>query len=116
MDKPLRYKPYDELYELIEQVDILRDLLNKAKEAETYEELAKCLDDASWRADHISTDICEVEEQNRLTHSDEKDELVVKEEGDEYVDEDDDDNENAVDDEYGRQFVNALNNFIKAHR
>lgn len=103
MNTPLRYKPYDELYDLIEQADILRDLLSKAKEAETYEELAKCLDDAYWKAQHISTDICGVEEQNRLTHEDEDDELL-------------DDEDEDVEDEYERQFTNALNNFIKAHR
>lgn len=109
MDKSSFYKPYDELYKLIEKADILRDHLNKAKEAKTYDELHKCLMDASDIVEDISIDISNAQELSSKMNFSRKESLRPNE-----IDVNDDDDDE--DDEYEQNFVNALNNFIKAHR
>lgn len=109
MNTPLRYKPQEEIDALLEQVDNLYAFLGDAQRAETYEELTEYLSNAYGEAEDICTDISRVQELSSNKNFNRKEFLRPNEIDNEEEDEDEDD-------EYQQNFVNALNNFIKAHR
>ena len=101
MERFLSKSLYNEMDDLIERVDELREVLVDARDAESYEDFDDFMDTAWEHAQSMSSDIDELRVEGEELHSNEE--------------EDDDD----VDDdsgEYQQNFVNALNNFIKAHR
>lgn len=100
MERFLSKSLYNEMDDLIERLDALREVLVDARDAVNYEEFVNLMDEADIHADSMCVDINALREQGSELHSNE-------EEDDDYDDEDD---------EYQQNFVNALNNFIKAHR
>lgn len=100
MTRFLSKELYNEMDDLIERVDDLRDVLVDARNATNYEDFDNCMDTAYECAGSIRYDIDELRYEGNELHSNEEDE----------------DEEEEEDDEYQQNFVNALNNFIKAHR
>lgn len=87
---------YNEMDDLIERLDDLRDVLVDARDAKEYEDFDDCMDTAYEHAGSIQSDIDDIRYEGNKLHANEDDE--------------------EDDDEYEQNFVNALNNFIKAHR
>lgn len=62
MDKPLQYKPYEEIEALLERVDNLYAFLGDAQRAETYEEAHAGLMHASDVVEDLAIDISNAQE------------------------------------------------------
>lgn len=92
MNKFLTEELYNDVDDLIERVDELRETLVDARDAKTYEDFDSYMDTAYERAVSVSCDVDIIRVNGAELHSDKDD------------------------DEYRQNFVNALNNFIKAHR
>lgn len=100
MNRWLSKELYNEMDDLIERLDDLREVLVDARDATNYEEFVDLMDDADIHAQSMHSDIEELREAGTELHSNEED-------NDDYDDEED---------EYQQNFVNALNNFIKYHK
>lgn len=101
MERFLSKSLYNEMDDLIERLDALREVLVDARDAVNYEEFIDLMDDADVHAQSMCSDIDELREQGTELHS---------------YEEDDDTDVDDDSGEYQQNFVNALNNFIKAHR
>lgn len=62
MDTPLKYKPYEEIEALLEEVDNLYAFLSDAQRAETYEEANAGLMHASDVVEDLAIDISNAQE------------------------------------------------------
>ena len=96
MERFLSKSLYNEMDDLIERLDALREVLVDARDAVNFEDFDALMEDAYTHGHSMCSDIDELREAGSELYSNEED------------DEDDD--------EYRQNFVNALNNFIKAHR
>ena len=97
MERFLSKSLYNEMDDLIERVDELREVLVDARDAESYEDFDDFMDTAWESAQSMSSDIDELRVEGEELHSNE---------------EEDDDEEG----QYQQNFVNALNNFIRYHK
>lgn len=98
MNRWLSKELYNEVDDLIERLDELRDVLVDARDATNYEDFDNLMEDAYIHSQGICYDIDTIRNEGSVLHSNEE--------------EDEDDEE----DEYQQNFVNALNNFIRYHK
>lgn len=101
MNRWLSKELYNEVDDLIERLDALREVLVDARDATNYEDFDALMEDAYVHAGGVQYDIDALRDAGNELHANE-------EEDDEYVEDDDD--------EYQQNFVNALNNFIRYHK
>lgn len=94
MNKFLSEELYNEVDDLIERLDRLRDTLVDARDAKDYEDFSTFMDDAYQDAQIVCYDVDSIRGAGSVLYEDDEDE----------------------DDEYRQSFLNALNNYIKAHR
>ena len=97
MSKFLTEELYNEVDDLIERLDALRETLVDARDAKDYEDFNDLMVTAYESAQSMCYDIDDLRFEGSELHSKREEE-------------EEDDNE------YQQNFVNALNNFIKAHR
>ena len=101
MERFLSKDLYNEMDDLIERLDALREVLVDARDAVNFEEFDNLMEDAYIHAHHMSSDVDELREAGSELHLNEEDDDT---------DVDDDSGE------YQQNFVNALNNFIRYHK
>lgn len=95
MERFLSKSLYNEMDDLIERFDALREVLVDARDATNYEDFDALMKDAYINAQSVCYDIDTIRNEGSVLHSNEEDE---------------------EEDEYQQNFVNALNNFIKYHK
>ena len=74
MERFLSKSLYNEMDDLIERLDALREVLVDAQHAVNYEEFDNLMEDASIHAQGMCSDIDELREAGTELHSDEEDE------------------------------------------
>lgn len=102
MERFLSKSLYNEMDDLIERLDALREVLVDARDAVNFEEFDNLMEDAYIHTHSVSSDIDEIREAGSELHLNEEEE-----------DDDDVDDDSG---EYQQNFVNALNNFIRYHK
>lgn len=96
MTRFLSKELYNEMDDLIERLDALREVLVDARDASNYEDFDDLMEDAYIHAQGVCYDIDTLRNEGSVLHSNEEDE--------------------DEEDEYQQNFVNALNNFIRYHK
>ena len=74
MERFLSKELYNEMDDLIERLDALREILVDARDAVNYEEFVDLMDDADIHAQSMHSDIEELREAGTELHSNEEDE------------------------------------------